>query len=190
MARQRRASAGTPADLVAELDRIAHLPVAQARSRLLTATGKPPSPELSGDLLRRMLSHRAQEQVLGGLDRQTTAMLDRLADGRGAAPAQRLKPGCVLMREHGGVLHQVMVLRDGFGWQGQVLPSLSAIALAITGTHWNGNRFFGLDRRRSAARAGADASGTAVQRDCQNSSGMRLAAAGTRSKQPIAEAHA
>jgi hypothetical protein len=38
----------------------------------------------------------------------------------------------------------VAVLADGFAWNGKTYPSLSNIALAITGTRWNGPRFFGL----------------------------------------------
>jgi hypothetical protein len=36
------------------------------------------------------------------------------------------------------------VLTDGFAWNGKTYSSLSKIALAITGTRWNGPRFFGL----------------------------------------------
>ena len=87
--------------------------------------------------------HRVQERCLGGLDRKLAATLDRLADGSATVPA-RLKIGSVLVREHGGVVHQVMVVSGGFAWNGRILPSLSAAAHAITGTKWNGNRFFGL----------------------------------------------
>ena len=65
-----------------------------------------------------------------------------IPDGR----TGRLQPGCVLVREHRGVMHQVMVLTDGFAWNGQTYASLSSAALAISGTSWNGRRFFGIDR--------------------------------------------
>ena len=58
----------------------------------------------------------------------------------------RFKIGSVLVREHNGVVHQVIVVRDGFAWNDRVFPSLSAAARAITGTKWNGHRFFGLRR--------------------------------------------
>lgn len=32
----------------------------------------------------------------------------------------------------------------GFTWNGKIYPSLSQVAFAITGTRWNGPRFFGL----------------------------------------------
>jgi hypothetical protein len=55
-----------------------------------------------------------------------------------------LKPGTLLVREWDGHLHQVMVLADGFAWNDQVYSSLSKVAFAMTGTRWNGPRFFGL----------------------------------------------
>jgi hypothetical protein len=51
------------------------------------------------------------------------------------------------MREWQGRLEQVMVLEEGFAWQGRTYPSLSAVAKAITGTSWNGHRFFGLAQK-------------------------------------------
>ena len=53
-------------------------------------------------------------------------------------------PGTVLVREHAGALHRVMVLDEGFSWNGRTYDSLSKVAFAITGTRWNGPRFFGL----------------------------------------------
>ena len=37
-----------------------------------------------------------------------------------------------------------MVLADGFAWKDKVYPSLTKVAFAMTGTRWNGPRFFGL----------------------------------------------
>jgi hypothetical protein len=50
----------------------------------------------------------------------------------------------VLVREHGAELHRVTVMSAGYEWQGQTFKSLSEVARAITGTRWNGPRFFGL----------------------------------------------
>ena len=131
-------------DLPRELARIAGLDTDSLRSLWLKMTGKPPTRQLSGDLLRRMVMHRVQEHRLGGLDRKLATMLDRLADGSGGSAPTRLGLGSVLVREHNGVVHQVTVVANGFAWNDRVLPSLSAAATAITGTKWNGNRFFGL----------------------------------------------
>ena len=55
-----------------------------------------------------------------------------------------LTPGTVLVREWDRQTHRVMVLADGFAWNGQTYDSLSKVAFAITGTRWSGPRFFGL----------------------------------------------
>jgi hypothetical protein len=55
-----------------------------------------------------------------------------------------LRPGTLLTREWNGHLQRVMVLADGFSWNGKSYPSLSKVAFAITGSRWSGPRFFGL----------------------------------------------
>ena len=55
-----------------------------------------------------------------------------------------LRPGTVLGREWNGRMHRVAVLAENFAWNGKSYPSLSKVALAITGTRWNGPKFFGL----------------------------------------------
>ena len=66
-----------------------------------------------------------------------------------------LTPGTVLVREWDRQSQRVMVMADGFAWKGQTYDSLSKVAFAITGTRWNGPRFFGLrDKKgRSAMEA-------------------------------------
>ena len=49
--------------------------------------------------------------------------------------------------------HRVMVMPDGFAWNGETFASLSEIAFAITGTKWS-PRFFGLRDRRPQINAG------------------------------------
>ncbi len=71
-----------------------------------------------------------------------------------------MKVGSVIVREHKGVVHEVMVVPGGFCWQGETYDSLSTIARKITGVSWNGPRFFGL-RSRKDSDAGADSSQTA-----------------------------
>jgi hypothetical protein len=57
---------------------------------------------------------------------------------------RHLKVGSVIVREHLGKVHEVLVVPSGFCCQGQIYSSLSTIAGKITGTRWNGPRFFGL----------------------------------------------
>lgn len=117
-----------------------------------------PAPNNSRGNLELRLAWRIQELALGGLSRQTQKMLDLLADeidgksGHKAIIADPRSPvvGTRLVREWDGVEHTVTVMRDGFEWQGRRFKSLSAAARAITGSNWNGYRFFGLgDARRS-----------------------------------------
>ena len=55
-----------------------------------------------------------------------------------------LKLGTILMREWNAQAYRVMVVDEGFAWNGKTYDSLSKVAFAITGTNWNGPRFFGL----------------------------------------------
>ncbi len=115
-----------------------------------------PAPNNSRGYLEMRLAWRTQELTLGGLSRETRKMLDLLAneiDGksdRKAVIADARNPviGTRLVREWDSVEHTVTVMRDGFDWQGRRFKSLSAVAKAITGTQWNGYRFFGLREAR------------------------------------------
>jgi Protein of unknown function (DUF2924) len=142
---QSRRRAATPAaeTLESELDRIATLGLDELRSLWLKMTGQGAPRVLSGALLSRMIAHRVQEQRLGKLSREMRQRLDGLAKG-GGEPIRHLKVGTLMVREHQGVTHEVIVVPGGFSWKDKTYPSLSAIALAITGTSWNGPRFFGL----------------------------------------------
>jgi hypothetical protein len=64
-----------------------------------------------------------------------------------------VRPGTVLGREWNGQMQRATVLENGFAWKGKTYPSLSKIALAITGTRWNGPRFFGLRDKPSKGEA-------------------------------------
>jgi hypothetical protein len=100
---------------------------------------------LTKDILGRMIAYRIQEKAFGGLNKKTIKVLDRLAKGQKPTELnRRLKPGTVLIREYEETRHTVTVVADGFLWQDKTYPSLSTIALQITGTKWNGPRFFGL----------------------------------------------
>jgi hypothetical protein len=115
-----------------------------------------PAPNNSRAFLESRLAYRIQELTYGGPDKQTRRLLDLLADeveGTLTRKAQIADPrnpvvGTKLIREWDGVAHTVTVLKDGFDWGGQRYQSLSAVARAITGTRWNGYRFFGLRERK------------------------------------------
>ena len=137
-----RASQPAALDLDAELARIATLTIDQLRDKWQERLGLDPPTALSKDLIARVLSHRLQEKVVGGLPPRIRKAMTALAEGD-SLPLQRIKVGSVLVREHEGKLHDVYVVPDGFSWQGKIYASLSTIARKITGTKWNGPRFFG-----------------------------------------------
>jgi hypothetical protein len=96
-----------------------------------------------------------QAGELGDLDPATARLLRQIATGGRTLGVSRLmeefgrrktelKPGTILMREWNAHAYRVMVVDGGFAWNGQTYDSLSKVAFAITGTHWNGPRFFGL----------------------------------------------
>jgi Protein of unknown function (DUF2924) len=103
-----------------------------------------------------MIAWRIQEEFYGEHNKATLKLLDRLAreEVTKSATEPRLRTGTVLMREHRGVRHTVTVTPDGFIWQDRSFSSLSAVARAITGTSWNGRRFFGLQTKLNADQAG------------------------------------
>jgi hypothetical protein len=138
-----------------EIARLRDLDVASLRTRWRNVFGKPPPPRLPRHLLFRMLAYRLQADHLGDLDGESRRLLDSAvspeAAGKKAVNAARLmsevRPGTILAREWNGRMHRVAVLGEGFAWNGKTYPSLSKIALGITGTRWNGPRFFGLRDR-------------------------------------------
>ena len=55
-----------------------------------------------------------------------------------------IKTGTKLIREFKGIKYEVTKLENGYEFEGKIYKSLSAIANKITGTRWNGKKFFGL----------------------------------------------
>lgn len=134
----------------AELDRLAVMPIAQLRIRYCEVFRTDPPKAFGPDLLRRSIAHRIQEKAYGGLSRSTQRLLEQMMKTYAAKPngkivlPRRIKPGSELVRTWKGKSYRVMVMADGFAYDGETFASLSEIASEITGTRWNGPRFFGL----------------------------------------------
>jgi len=144
-----------------EIARLRDLDVGALGARWHTLFGRRPLPHLPRHLLFRIMAYRLQADRLGDLDAESQRLLDRSAfpeeAGQRATNFARravdVRPGTVLGREWNGQMQRVAVLADGFAWNGKTYQSLSKVALAITGTHWNGPRFFGLRDRSSKGEA-------------------------------------
>jgi hypothetical protein len=111
--------------------------------------GSEPPRHGSREFLIRAVAYGIQAQAFGGLDAKTLHLLRKANGPNGGRPRprrSRLGKGSKLYREWHGETHEVLVLDKGFAWRGETYPSLSAIAHAITGAHWNGWAFFGLKR--------------------------------------------
>jgi Protein of unknown function (DUF2924) len=134
----------------AELHRLTGMPIAQLRLRYAQMFRSDPPKAFGPDLLRRSIAHRIQANAYGGLSRSAQRLLDQMMKAFAANPngkivlPRRIKPGSILVREWKGKSHRVMVLADGFAHDGETYTNLSEIAVLITGTRWNGPRFFGL----------------------------------------------
>jgi len=108
--------------------------------------GTPVPKGLSQTLLRRILATELQIRRYGGLPTRAKAALRRDGGKQRSRPkSPALKPGGRLLREWNGVTHVVEVDDGGYYWKGERYRSLSAIAREITGAHWSGPRFFGLN---------------------------------------------
>jgi Protein of unknown function (DUF2924) len=147
--------ATTKMSLEHEIAHLRGLDLKGLRSRWQSVFQRPAPAHLTRHLLFAIIAYRVQADCFGDLPHEMRQVLDRtIAKEAGPATAVRLasfdqkrtklSPGTVLVREWDQRSQRVMVLADGFAWNGQTYDSLSKVAFAITGTRWNGPRFFGL----------------------------------------------
>ena len=138
-------------------------PALQQKWRLVFKS-EPPAKMRAG-FLQRAIAYRLQEATFGGLKSSTRKELQCVAHAMRTGsvpalagnssvrtPARALSPGTQLMREWNGAIQRVDVVDEGFVWNGQSFRTLSAVAVAITGTKWSGPKFFGLDKKRGTER--------------------------------------
>src|SRR5262249_4155044 len=143
-----------------EIARLRGLELEELQARWHTAFRRRAPSHLPRHLLFHILAYRLQADRLrefvadarhfvAPIRPRASDETDRLVNNRSRT---ELKPGTLLTREWGGHLQRVMVLDDGFSWNGKTYPSLSKVAFTITGTRWSGPRFFGLDQSPSEVR--------------------------------------
>ena len=155
---RRNGRASTKTSVEGEIAHLRGLDLRGIRSRWQSVFGRPAPAHMTRHLLFAVLAYRLQADCFGDLDHATRQVLDRTV-AKEAEPAMAarlasldqkrtgLTPGTVLVREWDRQSQRVMVMADGFAWNGQTYDSLSKVAFAITGTKWNGPRFFGMRDR-------------------------------------------
>jgi hypothetical protein len=148
-------------------DEIAHLRdlnLHGLRARWKSVFRRPPPLHIPRHLLFAVLAYGLQADQLGDIAPDTARLLKQIGargtsldDVHAVSEFDRrrveLKPGTILTREWNGRHHRVTVVDVGFAWDGKTYNSLSNVAIAITGTKWNGPRFFGLRDNISAEAA-------------------------------------
>ena len=140
-------------DLSRKLAELTELDTASLRREWRRLYRSRPPRHIRRDLLILAIAWKLQERVHGGLTAAQKRKLAGIAEelrkngDLSGSPAIRVKPGMRLVREWRGETHTVLVLEDGFEWNGERRRSLSTIAREITGTRWSGPLFFGLKRR-------------------------------------------
>jgi hypothetical protein len=166
MPQKRRNGRTTKTSVEDEIAHLRGLELGGLRARWQSVFQRPAPAHLTRHLLFTVIAYRLQADRFGDLDHETKQVLDRtVAKEAGPAMSARLAsfdqkrteltPGTVLVREWDRQSQRVMVMADGFAWNGQTYDSLSKVAFAITGTKWNGPRFFGI--RAKADRSAGEA---------------------------------
>ena len=141
-----------PIDVSAEILALNDLSLLELRKRWQRLFNNPIPKGLSRDLIVRGIAYKIQERAFGGLSQSNKRKLRTLAkqletdDRSGFDLGPTLKPGAKLIREWQAHTYTVIVLEDGFEFEGRRYGSLSMIAREITGVRWSGPRFFGLKK--------------------------------------------
>ena len=164
--KRRNGRTATKTSVAEEIAHLRGLDLNGLRARWQSVFQKSSPAHLPRHLLFAIIAYRIQADRCGDLDHETKQVLDRTdSKDTGAAMSARLvsfdqkrtelTPGTVLVREWDRQSQRVMVMAEGFSWNGKTYDSLSKVAFAITGTKWNGPRFFGLRDKgdRSTVRA-------------------------------------
>jgi hypothetical protein len=161
--KRRTGRASTNASIADEIAHLRGLDLKGLRSRWQAVFQRPPPDHLPRHLLFAIIAYRVQADRSGDLSHETRQVLDRTEAGSAVSARlvsfdqkrTELTPGTVLVREWDQRSQRVMVMADGFAWNGQTYDSLSKVAFAITGTKWNGPRFFGLRDKEDRSAVGA-----------------------------------
>jgi hypothetical protein len=166
MRKKRRSRGAARTSIEDEIAHLRGLDIRGLRARWQNVLQRSAPGHLPRHLLFAIIAYRIQADCFGDLDHETRQVLDRTAAAESGATISvrlmnfdqkrtELAPGAVLVREWDRQSQRVMVMADGFAWNGETYDSLSKVAFAITGTNWNGPRFFGLREKKDRTAVGA-----------------------------------
>lgn len=136
--------------VAAELAKLPGYLINTLRERWRALFRSEPPPAFGPDLLRRSIAQKLQEDAYRELSPTVQRELNRIIALLEKSPTNRIElprrimVGAVLVRDWKGTTHRVTVVENGFSYHDHTYTSLSEIAREITGTRWNGPRFFGL----------------------------------------------
>jgi len=128
--------------------------ISELRRVWMRQLAEPLPPLRAPELLRRELAWRLDARIYGDIDARLRQRLyqhnkptNRRAKTRTRTTSTPI--GSTLVREWDGIPYSVVVLKDGYLFEGETFRSLSQIARQITGVRWSGPRFFGLQGKAS-----------------------------------------
>ncbi|MDP8265926.1 MAG: DUF2924 domain-containing protein [Candidatus Aceula meridiana] len=146
---------------IAEIMKLKKMPLDELQKKYKEVFESKEMPSSNKVLLWRKIAYRLQELEYGGLSNDTKNRINELIERydpinnkmlrpqkalnkvKGAGRDTRLPiPGAIIRKEYKGQILEVKVLEKGFEYQGQAYRTLSAVATAVTGIHWNGYLFF------------------------------------------------
>ena len=152
--------------MLSEITALRAMDTAALIAKYAEVFGKAPRVRNRESLWKR-ISWKLQEARSGGLSESAKSRLEQLigeidlplGESRRsvsgvitptrAARNDQLAIGSTITRVWKGRTLEVRVIDAGFEWNGVPYRSLSAVAHAVTGAHWNGKLFFGLTGRKS-----------------------------------------
>lgn len=153
-----------------EIGPLSGLVMTELRSRWKDLFGRPAPRSFKRKLLIRGISYQTQVRATGDLSPATKRRLREIAHAirTGQDDAVIGTPiltiGSQLIRRWRGTSHIVAVVDGGFTCEGRMYRSLSAVAKAITGTNWNGRKFFGIKPAFSPNKNAAGRRGSTSER--------------------------
>ena len=160
------------ANIASQVEELSDLTVNQLQEKWVEVWNEP-CRSRNKDFLRKRIAWKIQANAYGGISQRALERARELADEtllkirnpqlpipNGGTSVQKPfvpsegtnfpMPGAIITREYNGKKLIVMVLDDGFEFQGTKYKSLSAVAKVVTGAHWNGVQFFGLRNQQKA----------------------------------------